>query len=144
VVDGRGRRDRIVLFAVGANVVARIGATGLLVAAALGHIARWTLLANVTDPAPLFAIQILHGATFGALHLGSLQWIREHVEPGAVQRATTMSVAIGSGLALGAGLLAAGVLYERMQGAAYYAMAGLGLAGLLAAARLRRIRHESG
>jgi PPP family 3-phenylpropionic acid transporter len=128
----------IVLFAVGERVIARIGAHGLLVASAIGHIVRWTLLANVTDAAALFAIQILHGATFGALHLGAMHWIRSSIGPEAVQRATTLYAAVASGLALGAALIAAGVLYERIEGAAFYAMACLGALGLLFALRLRR------
>lgn len=124
------------LFAVGARVHARIGAKGLLVASAIAHIVRWSLLANVTAVAPLFAIQLLHGATFGALHLGAMHWIRDNVERDAMQRATTLYTAIAGGLALGLALLGAGVLYERLLGDAFWAMAGLGLLGLAAALRL--------
>jgi PPP family 3-phenylpropionic acid transporter len=127
------------LFIVGERVRARIGASGLLVAAAIGHIVRWTLLANVTAAAPLFAIQVLHGATFGALHLGAMHWIREAIEPDAVPRATTLYVAATGGVGLGLGMLAAGILYERILGDAFYAMAGLAAVGLVLALRLRGI-----
>jgi PPP family 3-phenylpropionic acid transporter len=127
------------LFIVGERVRAKIGASGLLVAAAIAHVVRWTLLANVTAPAMIFAIQVLHGATFGALHLGAMHWMRGAIEPVAMQRATTLYVAVTGGLGLGLGMLAAGILYERFLGAAFYAMAGLAVIGLLAAVRLRGI-----
>ena len=125
------------LFAVGERVVARVGAKGLLVASAIAHVMRWTLLANVSSVEALFAIQLLHGATFGALHLGAMHWMRNNVERDAMQRATTLYTAIAGGLALGLGLFAAGILYERLRGDAFLAMAGLGVLGLAAAARLR-------
>jgi hypothetical protein len=47
-----------------------------------------------------------------------------------MQRATALYVALGSGVALGAGMSLAGVLYERYAGHAYLAMAGASLVGL--------------
>jgi PPP family 3-phenylpropionic acid transporter len=132
------------LFAVGERVVARIGAKGLLVASAIAQVVRWTLLANVSAVGALFAIQLLHGATFGALHLGAMHWMRSNVERDAIQRATTLYTAIAGGLALGLGLLAAGFLYERLRGDAFLAMAGLGVLGLAAAVRLRTRRGAHG
>jgi PPP family 3-phenylpropionic acid transporter len=125
------------LFAVGGRVHARIGAKGLLVTSAIAHVVRWSLLANVTAVAPLFAIQLLHGATFGALHLGAMHWIRDNVDRDAMQRATTLYTAVAGGLALGLGLLAAGILYERLLADAFWAMAGLAVLGLAAATRIR-------
>jgi PPP family 3-phenylpropionic acid transporter len=132
----------IALFAVGGRVLTRIGATGLLVVAGLGHVGRWLALANVTAALPLFALQLLHGATFGALHLGAMHWIRGGVEPRAVQRATALYVAIAGGISLGLWMFAAGVLYERIAGQAFYAMAGVAALGLAAALRLRHMRRR--
>ncbi len=129
----------ITLFGSGQRMLARIGARRLLVVAGIGAALRWSALAVVDDPLLLFPLQLLHAASFAALHLGAMGWIRETLGGPATQRATALYVAIGSGLALGIAMPAAGFLYDRWTGGAYYAMSGLALLGLVWALRLPRV-----
>jgi PPP family 3-phenylpropionic acid transporter len=128
----------IALFAVGRHLVARFGALGLLLIAGAGGVVRWPLLAWVDSPWLLLAIQTLHAATFAAMHLGAMTWIRDSIPARGMQRATALYVATGSGVALGVGMPLAGVLYERIAGLAYLAMAGASLVGLGCALVLAR------
>jgi PPP family 3-phenylpropionic acid transporter len=125
------------LFAIGQRMVARLHPTGLLLVAGLGGVIRWPLLAWVESFGVLFAVQTLHGATFACMHLGAMNWIRDCIDPPAVQRATGLYVAIGSGVALGLGMPLSGVLFESFAGNAYHAMGVASLVGLLFALRLR-------
>lgn len=127
----------IALFAVGQRALARLGPAGLLCCAAIGAALRWSALAIVSDPFVLFALQLLHAASFAALHLGAMSWIRATLGGAATQRATALHVAVGGGLALGFAMPAAGILYEHFGGAAYHAMTLLALLGLVLALRLR-------
>ncbi len=132
----------VALFAFGERVVARIGATGLLVLAAVGGMLRWTGLAEVHAVVPLFALQILHAASFGAMHFGAMTWIRRSLPAAEIHRATALYVAVAGGLALGLGMPLAGVLYERWHGGAYHAMSLFAAAGLLLALRLRSLEAD--
>ena len=127
----------IVLFVYGERVLARIGPAGLLACAGIGGIVRWSFLAEVHAVGPLFALQILHAASFAAMHLGAMSWIRRTFSGAELHRATALYVAVAGGLALGIGMPLAGVLYERWQGAAYHAMTLFAAAGTWFAFRLR-------
>ena len=127
----------VCLFAVGQRMVARFRPTGMMVAAAVGGLIRWPLLAWVESVPVIFAVQTLHGATFAAMHLGAMNWIRVAIDAPSVQRATGLYVAIGSGVALGVGQPLAGVLFEHFAGNAYLAMAASSGVGLVFALRLR-------
>jgi len=127
----------VVLFAWGERVVAWIGSAGLLACAGIGGMLRWSLLAEVHAVGPLFALQVLHAASFAAMHLGAMSWIRRTFCGAELHRATALYVAVAGGLALGLGMPLAGVLYERWHGAAYHAMTLFAAAGTWFAFRLR-------
>ncbi len=122
----------IVLFAMSGRAQRKLGSTGLLTLAAIGGLARWPLLALTTDPSSLFAIQVLHGLTFGALHLGAIAYVQERVDESATATVTSLyaaSTGVGSGLMM----LGAGPLYDQFGGSAFWAMAGISAAGLVGA-----------
>ena len=130
----------VALFAIGNRLVVLASPAGLLVVAGLGGVIRWPLLATVESVPLLFAIQTLHATTFAAMHLGAMNWIRDSIDGPSVQRATSLYVAVGSGIALGVGMPLAGVLFEHHAGGAYHAMAVSSGIGLLFALRLWRAR----
>jgi PPP family 3-phenylpropionic acid transporter len=133
-----GVLGEICVFAIGQRLVARMGSVGLLVVAGTGATLRWLALASVTDVTALFGLQLLHAASFAALHLGAMSWIRASFGGAATQRATALYVAVGGGVALGTAMPVAGILYDRWAGAAFYAMAVCSAIGLVLAWRLRR------
>ncbi len=135
---GVGVIAEVVLFAWGARIIAWVGAPGLLGLAGLGAIVRWAALGSTTAIGPTFAIQILHAASFAAMHLGAMSWIRDNIVPDAVNRATAVYTAIAGGVALGIGMPLGGVLFDRWQGDAYFAMAAFAAIGTAFAWRLGR------
>jgi PPP family 3-phenylpropionic acid transporter len=131
----------VILFSFGARVVGRLTPAGLLVVAGVGGLLRWPATAATASVGWLVLIQLLHAASFAALHLGSMTWIRDHVPAAAINRATTMYTAVASGLALGVGLPIAGMLYEEYGSNAYRFMAiASGVGTVLAVLLLQRDR----
>ena len=125
----------IVVFALAPALGRRISPRGLWIVAGLASVLRWSLLASTTALPWLVSGQALHGATFGALHLGAMSYLRLQVPAGHRAHAATLYSAIAAGVALGIGLPLAGVLYEHVGGGAYWAMSiGAGLGLLLALA----------
>lgn len=122
----------IVLFASSGRVQRRLGSTGLLTIAAIGGLLRWPLLASTTAVPSLFAVQLLHALTFGALHLGAIAYVQERVDPRATATITSLYAA-SSGVGAGLMMLVAGPLYGTLGGDAYWVMAGLSLVGMVGA-----------
>lgn len=127
----------VVLFAAGGAALARLGPRGLLLAAGLGGIVRWTALGLTTALPALAAVQVLHAATFGAAHLGAMHFIARAAPPGLSATAQSLYAAVSGGIAMGLAMLLAGRLYEALGGHAFLAMAGLSAAGTLVALALR-------
>lgn len=128
----------VVLFAFSGWVVARLGPGLLLVLGGLGGVLRWSVLAVTTDPVALVAVQWLHAATFGCMHLGAMHFLNRAAPPGLSARAQTLHSSVTLGVASGVGMLSAGLLYETLQGGAFLAMAALSAGGAMMAEVLRR------
>lgn len=118
----------IALFSVSGFFVARLGPLGLLAIAGVSGIVRWTVLAQTTDLTALLAVQVLHGITFGAVHLGAMHFVARNAPPGL--SATAQGIyASASGLAMGLAMIGAGGLFGAFGGEAFFAMAAISAAG---------------
>ena len=127
------------LFAVAGRYRDRLGPVLLLALAALGGAIRWPLLAIIEDTAGLFALQTLHGLTFGAAHLGAMAFLSRTVPTDMSATGQSFYYAIIGGILAGCMLPLAGVLYEILAGNAFFVMGGLSAAALLGAGLLARV-----
>jgi PPP family 3-phenylpropionic acid transporter len=135
---GFGVVSEVLLFMYGRRFVLRLGVRGLALLAGGAGILRWSVFAVTTEPALLLPVQILHGATFGAMHLATMQALLG-LPAGVTARAQTL-VASAVSATSGALMWGSGLLYAATGGHAFFAMAALcGVAMVLAA----RIRGES-
>ena len=109
----------------------------LLVSGGAAASVRWLLMAGDPGPALLLALQLLHGVSFGATHLGTVGLIGALTPPSMRARAQGW---VNSVLSLSTALFiaAGGPLYERLGEAAYLVMAAAAAAGLLLAALAAR------
>lgn len=126
------------LFAVSGAVVRRFGALTLMIAGGIAAIARWTVMSLDPPLAALIPLQLLHGLTYGASHLGAIHFIGRAVPEVAGGTAQAFYATIASGVFQGAATLLSGLLYARYGGGAYLAMAVIALAGVAAAVVLAR------
>ena len=135
-----GVSAEIVLFALQSRLPPFFEPTVLLLTGACGGMLRWIGMAFDPPAFMLAALQLLHGLSFGATHLGALMFVARHAPP--AQAATAQGyLAIASGVAMAGAVALSGVLYRDFGSAAYAAMALMAIAGGacgLVAHRLRR------
>src|SRR4051794_22870478 len=123
-----GVTAEIMLFAVAARLPPAVGPITLILTGATGAIVRW--IATACDPSlgPLAALQLLHALSFGATHLGTMQFLARAAPPGG--RATAQGdVATANSVVMAAASALAGVLYGIGGSHAYLAMALFAAAG---------------
>jgi PPP family 3-phenylpropionic acid transporter len=127
------------VFAVSGRFVSVVSPSVLVAIGALGAVVRWGAMALSPPVALLPLLQCLHGLSFAATHLGSVQYVAQAVP--AERRATAMGdFSTMISLAMAFGMLLSGGLYARYGGQAYAGMAvlaAIGAALVLLASRLR-------
>jgi len=128
----------ILFFAYGRRLMQGSAPTVLLVAAAIGGLVRWPVLAVSSDVTLLALTQPLHALTFGAAHLGAMAFIARAVEPQLSASAQSLYSATSSGVAFGLAMPLTGFLYGRVDAGVFLLMAGLSAVGLVAALALAR------
>ena len=101
-------------------------------------IVRWSLMGIAPGLGAAAVLQLLHALTFGASHLGAMQFMARNVPPGVAASAQSLYAALSTGLGSGLVMLVAGAIYEAFGGAAYPFMAMLSAAGLVGVWRLQR------
>ncbi len=119
----------IILFWTSASVLQRVSPLGLLAIGAGAGIIRWSLLPLVTAYPAVFAVQILHGFTFGATHLGIVHFVARSLperlaSTGQGLAATAVSAAMATMV------MASGPLYRDFAVHGYFVMAGLSVLAL--------------
>lgn len=133
-----GVLTEIALFAWSAPFVERLGAMGLLVAGAVAAVARWAAMAFDPPLAALVPLQMLHGLTYGAAHLGAIHFIGRAVPDAAGGTAQALYSSIAAGIFHGGATILSGLLYVPFGSGTYWAMAAISATGLAAALVLRR------
>jgi PPP family 3-phenylpropionic acid transporter len=123
----------VLLFAYSGAVVRRLGAIPLLVIGAAAAVLRWTAMSFDPPLALLFPIQLLHGFTYGAAHLGAMHFISRAVPDHAAGTAQALYATFATGLVIGCVTLASGYVYAAAAGKAYLFVAALAAMGLAAA-----------
>ncbi len=132
---GFGVVSEVLLFVYGRRFVLRLGVRGLAMLAAGAGLLRWSVFAMTAEPALLLPAQILHGATFGAMHLATMQALLG-LPAGVSARAQTL-VASAISATSGGLMWGSGFLYAAAGGRAFFAMAALCGVGMLLAIRIR-------
>lgn len=125
-----------------------VGAVGLgfrlMAAGAVLGAMRFTLMAFDPPLAMAVLLQVLHGGSFGAVHLGTMS-LMSALAPDGARAVWQGRLAAVTALALALATAASGPLYRAVAGLAYLGMVPLGLVGLtciLAAWRL--YPHKAG
>jgi PPP family 3-phenylpropionic acid transporter len=128
----------IVLFAFSGAAVRATGVAVLIMVGALAGVIRWTAMGFDPPLIVLVVLQVLHGATYGAPHLGAVHFISSTVPQELGGTAQALYASATAGIAMGSATLLAGWFYAAWGGGAYLPMAALALMGLLASLALLR------
>ena len=128
----------ILLFMWGDKIVKRVGAARLIALAGLAALIRWCGT-GLTDALPaLSLLQLLHGATFGAAHLGAIHFIAQRMDSAVSATSQSVYAAAVSGIGFSLASLVSGHVYATHGGAAYLPMAVMAGLGGVIAFQLRR------
>lgn len=133
----------VMLFSVSGRAVGRIGSLRLIALAAVASIVRWAGMAFEPPLAILILLQLLHGATYGACHIGAIHFIHESVARDKQGTAQSLYATMAAGVALGAATLIAGWIYVAAGSLSYLGMVGISTVALGAALWLLRNRGGS-
>jgi PPP family 3-phenylpropionic acid transporter len=128
----------IALFAYAGWVGRWLGPAQLICLAAAAAVLRWLFTAYDPSLPALFVLQSLHGLTFGAAHLGAMQFMGRALPQRLAASAQGLYASITAGVVMGLASLSAGPLYRAYEGQAYLAMAAVACVGLAASAVLMR------
>ncbi len=129
----------VILFAFGAAVARRLDPPLLIIIGGVAGIIRWTLT-GLTDAFPvLLIVQALHACTFGAVHLGAMNFIMLNVPTRVSATAMSLYSSFTMGLAMGLAMLIAGPLYGHFGSHAFLVMAGFAGVGTAVAIALLRV-----
>ncbi len=104
---------------------ARISTKRLLLLCFAGSSFRWFLMSVTSNPILLIASAALHGLTFGAFYLASVEWMMERA-PGSL-RATGQALFVSATFGIGGivGYRTSGALYDVLGGHRLFAVAAL-------------------
>ena len=126
----------IAIFALPTALIHRLGAWFFLAVGAVGAIVRWTIMGFDPPLALLIPLQMLHGATFGASHLGAMHMMTHIVPERQSGIGQALYGTLSGSLALAGAMQIAGYTFAAYGGRAYWAMAGLGCVSLIALAAM--------
>lgn len=126
----------IVVFAYSGAIFKRFTCIHLIFAGCITSLFRWTVMGFDPPAALLVPLQLLHGLTYAAAHIGAIHFMREAIPDSASGRAQALYATIASGLAHGSAALLAGYLFTSFGGATYFAMTLIAAIGTLAAWKL--------
>lgn len=133
-----GVLTEVALFAVSGRIVGWLGPVRLMLAGAMAAVVRWAAMSMDPSLAWLVPLQVLHGLTYGASHLGAIHFISRAVPDAAGGTAQALYATLAAGVFQGAATLLSGALYAHFGGLTYLAMAVLAAVGLAAVIVLQR------
>jgi PPP family 3-phenylpropionic acid transporter len=129
----------VLLFMFSGRVAEKFGAARLIAIAGLASIVRWLTLASDPSLAILVPLQLLHGVTYGASHIGAMHFIHDAVPRDRAASAQALYATVSAGVAMGIATLIAGYLYTEAGPLSYVAMAAIAVVSLGAAVRLMQV-----
>lgn len=131
-----GVAAEVLLFSISGRVVEKFGAVRLIAIGAAVSIVRWVALAMEPSVAVLVPLQVLHGVTYGASHIGAIHFIHDAIPRDKSGSAQALYATVASGIAMGCATLIAGWVYADAGSLCYLAMAAIAAVSLMAALRL--------
>lgn len=143
VLWAEGVLAEVVLFAASAGLVRRVPPMTLIALGGVAATIRWVALGLTTALPVLILAQALHAFSYGAAHLGAMNFILRTVPANRAATAQALYSAIGFGFGIGVVTLFSGKLFAALGGLAYLPMAALSaLAAVLALLTARAWRPD--
>jgi PPP family 3-phenylpropionic acid transporter len=133
-----GVLGEILLFWRGQSVLKRLDPLALMMLSGAAGALRWTLTPLATWLPALVVVQLLHALTFAACHLGMMMVLSRAVPFSHSATAQGLVTAMSGAIGFSVVMASAGWLYARFGAEAYWFMAVLAAAGMIAALMVKR------
>lgn len=121
----------VALFMFSASLTNRFGPRRMIILAAVAGIVRWAILSQDPSIVWVFASQLLHAFTFGAVYLGALHLISRSVPDNLISTAMAINISLNSGVFMAVALIIAGNLYDDYGNQAYWFAVVMSAIGLI-------------
>ena len=120
----------ILLFHFAATVFRKVSPLNLVVIGAFGSMMRWGLIPLEPPLAGYVFLQMLHGLSFGAVHLGTMHFLAAEIPDERMGAAQGIAFVLG-GAVMAVAVLLSGPLYAAFGVAAFLAMAAMSVLALI-------------
>lgn len=127
-----GVTAEIILFLVAGRWFPRLGPLALMALGGATAVIRWSIMAFDPVLAVLIPLQVAHGFTFGASHLGAINFLARAIPEHQAGTAQGLYSLMTGGLVMALSTQVAGVAYTVAGGRAYAAMAVIASVSLVA------------
>lgn len=122
--------SEIMLFQFSKALLVRLSSVKLIAIGCAGGVIRWALFPFIDEISGFLLLQILHGLSFGAVHIGTMHFIMEQVPEENIGAAQGTGYVLG-GIVMGIAVFSSGPIYAVLEGKGFLIMAATCLVGLL-------------
>lgn len=123
----------IILFALSARFVGRLGPVGMLILGGFGAIVRWIIMAASPGLELLLIAQALHGLSFGAAHIGAMHYIAMNAPARKAGFAQSLYTSVAVGLAMGGAMAFSGRVFAHSGSDVFWYMCVMAIMGTVCA-----------
>lgn len=120
----------VVLFQFGNWLIKNIGTMGLFAIGAGAAVLRWTVFPLDPGLPGFLVLQLLHGLTFGAVHIATMYFIMESVPEERIASAQGVGFVL-AGLVMAVSVFSSGFIYKSFAANGFWIMAGMAVLALI-------------
>lgn len=120
----------IILFQFSKELLDRVSSINLIALGCIGGLIRWTVFPMIDGEVAYLFLQVLHGFSFGAVHIGLMHFIMDAVPEDHIGAAQGVGYVLG-GAVMGLAVFSSGPLFDEIGVYGFWFMAGLCALGLL-------------
>lgn len=145
ILWGVGVISEIALFRYATKLLQKISPIQLLLIGAIAALIRWAIFPFIQSENAFLVLQILHGLSFGAAHIGLMHFIMDYVPEEHLGAGQGVGFVLG-GIIFGALFLLSGTIYEMLGTDGYYIMVLIAIMGavcLLVAQMLEKSKEHN-
>ncbi len=114
----------VVLFQFSKGLLKRFSPVHMIALGCLGGVIRWLVFPFIEGEAAFLFLQVLHGLSFGAVHIGTMHYIMEAVPEENIGAAQGVGYVLG-GVVMGLAVFLSGPIYDAVAGYGFWVMSAL-------------------
>ena len=130
VLWGLAVAAEVVLFQYGNWLIKNVGTMGLFAIGGFAALLRWTIFPLDPGLVGFLLLQLLHGLTFGAVHIATMYFIMESVPEERIASAQGVGFVL-AGLVMAVAVFSSGYIYQNYEAQGFWVMAVMAVLALI-------------